>query len=556
MDTWNSDLLLHVIEFLSVPDSGRLAAASKRFLFLVRSYQMLRGPQLVASSSLISQVQTRERTVPEMCRDAVQQLQSKPNLALYFCKTQFARTHPEAQLPRFLPTNAITLGVTAPRIQCCLSSEVECSSHSSIMLGSFPNVTIHPFLLEEADSDMKQVLRNIDNNAPFDCKVCMIFACGHGDNVCYSKLEATIQIIQNKYPQAAIVGGVCSTGFISGFSHDLPHDIANMPESEVDAILRDMGCTTTMVGAAEKQKLVHNLKYMIQQQQYSAETVEEGIFGILLGGEVPVRSVVSRGMHSMTYQGPPQPATPFWVHEAQFLRPGDDGFLFPQSTAPPYHLISAIEDRSTGKVYTYLDMMRLFGQASLLGVRDPEEDGFTLCNVHQLSPMSDSFMLFDESLGNEPLKGKNIDLFELNGDACLKDVELRMQQLQDALKDEELLGALMFSCNGRGPESNHLIRDDMADAKRFRRAFPNVPCLGFYAGGEIGPLAQAARKEVFQSGKVRRRIYCRAIDRDMCNIFLTSLIRLHCRDSPLSLLFLLFRRSIEAHSIWTTVKRM
>ncbi|GAX26095.1 hypothetical protein FisN_42Hh011 [Fistulifera solaris] len=498
MDVLNSDLLLHVIQYLAVPDSGRLAATSKRFLFLVRSFQKLRGPQLVASTSRIPQVRTRQRTFPEVCRDAVQQLQCKPSLALYFGKADFGSTPPEDLLSQFLPTDTIQLGVMAASIQCCVSSEVECSSRDSLMLGSFPDVTILPFLLESGEQgDMHQILRDNDNNS-FDCKVCMIFACG--ENLCYAKLESTILLIQNKYPQATIVGGVCTSGFISLPSSSLPGDVANLSELEVNNIMRDLGCSVT-IGVEEKQSLVSNLMHIVQGQQYIAETVEEGVFGIMMGGDVPVRSVVSRGMRSMTLMGPPRPETSFWVKEAQYLRFGDDGFIFPDSSAPPYHQISSIEDRSTGKVYTYMEMMRQFGRASLVGLRNPDEDGFTLCNVHQLSSMVDFFLLFDASMGSESLQGKNMDLFEINGDACLQDMDLRMQQLQDALKDEELLGALMISCNGRGPEASHLLREEMADAKRFRKAFPNIPCLGFYAGGEIGPLAQAARQEVFQFGK-------------------------------------------------------
>jgi hypothetical protein len=41
----------------------------------------------------------------------------------------------------------------------------------------------------------------------------------------------------------------------------------------------------------------------------------------------------------------------------------------------------------------------------------------------------------------------------------------------------------------------------MSDATRFAKAFPNVPCLGFYAEGEIGPEALAGLESAFQTGK-------------------------------------------------------
>ena len=41
----------------------------------------------------------------------------------------------------------------------------------------------------------------------------------------------------------------------------------------------------------------------------------------------------------------------------------------------------------------------------------------------------------------------------------------------------------------------------MMDATRFARAFPDVPCLGFYADGEIGPMALVGNRNVFRKGR-------------------------------------------------------
>ena len=61
----------------------------------------------------------------------------------------------------------------------------------------------------------------------------------------------------------------------------------------------------------------------------------------------------------------------------------------------------------------------------------------------------------------------------------------------------------MFSCNGRGPSARSLLRELMSDATCFHKHFETLPCCGFYAGGEIGPMAYAKCKStVFQRGKV------------------------------------------------------
>jgi hypothetical protein len=51
MEDFNSDLVLHVVQFLNVIDSGRFAQASKRYHYLVHQYRLLSGPDLATSSS-------------------------------------------------------------------------------------------------------------------------------------------------------------------------------------------------------------------------------------------------------------------------------------------------------------------------------------------------------------------------------------------------------------------------------------------------------------------------------------------------------------------------
>ena len=97
----------------------------------------------------------------------------------------------------------------------------------------------------------------------------------------------------------------------------------------------------------------------------------------------------------------------------------------------------------------------------------------------------------------------------------MRDMELTMTQLAQQTASETVLGAVMFSCSGRGPTAGFLMTEEMADARRFANAFSSstenngarpstssVPCCGFYAAGEIGPMAIAGRRRAcFQQGK-------------------------------------------------------
>jgi hypothetical protein len=281
-----------------------------------------------------------------------------------------------------------------------------------------------------------------------------------------------------------------------------------------DQTMRDLYQMNQAMGGPEpaddltEAQLVQHVHAVARTKTLILETVnatgrDGGICGVALAGDVPIRSVVSRGVTSLTSRymggdGTPQPETGFFVQEAERFRPGDESYMFSGDHAPEYHLIRKVKDVFNDKVYTANAMLSTFGHPDFLGLRQPHHDGFTLENP-RLS-RHDAFVLITGS-GVPTVVGYNIDLFDLCGRECMKDMDYCMSKLREQTADEQVLGAVMFSCCGRGPEAGSLIAEEMADVKRFSKVFPNVPCLGFYAAGEIGPLALAGRKSVFQTGK-------------------------------------------------------
>lgn len=72
---------------------------------------------------------------------------------------------------------------------------------------------------------------------------------------------------------------------------------------------------------------------------------------------------------------------------------------------------------------------------------------------------------------------------------------------QRANSDErDLLGALLFTCNGRG---RSCFGREANDAHSFHEAFPDAPLLGYYAGGEIGPRISRDQEGCFLRGNAR-----------------------------------------------------
>ena len=137
---------------------------------------------------------------------------------------------------------------------------------------------------------------------------------------------------------------------------------------------------------------------------------------------------------------------------------------------------------------------------SLLASDDDKENEPSVSTTNARSPLQEG------RAGEQPnlvgstanidcsLQEAQVDFFALDGQACLDHVETTMKQLkeQTELANDNVLAAIMFSCAGRGPRAGWLLPKRMADATAFANAFGGkVPCVGFYAGGEIGPQATA-----------------------------------------------------------------
>lgn len=136
---------------------------------------------------------------------------------------------------------------------------------------------------------------------------------------------------------------------------------------------------------------------------------------------------------------------------------------------------------------------------------DDASDRFEMDHFNaQHSLMSQSYVIMTDGSPKQTqsLEGSEVDLYAMTqGKASLDDVDRTVSKLKEQTQQETILGAIMFSCNGRGPSANSMLTESMGDNRRFAKDFPNVPCVGFYAGGEIGPKALAGNETcVFQKG--------------------------------------------------------
>lgn len=81
---------------------------------------------------------------------------------------------------------------------------------------------------------------------------------------------------------------------------------------------------------------------------------------------------------------------------------------------------------------------------------------------------------------SSPLPPLAVRVFRLEPRACRQHVAECMVRVKNELQasGRRLLGALMFSCNARGPSVFIDRRESAIDARAFHAAFPNVPLTG------------------------------------------------------------------------------
>jgi len=482
-----------------------------------------------------------------------------------------------SEVERLLPPSCAILSASGRDIQANCDGLVESESGVGVLLASFDRRTSYlPFAIASPNSDdsdednsndddgqqnlenadeIQQLLHRLEEERPPSVgsnywKIIFVYVCGD------STLDPDVVLarVQSAHPNCTIVGGVAEAGHVRLFSgknnggkdnedDDKPssESIAATKQSLSRKSRRQLRIIISeLLGQGEaghgeaKEFLMPNLDTSKDElvdlaismgftesssadpgDCHDLEHVLNGIFGVAIGGDVPVRAVVSRGARSLTTQEVAPQSSPWTVTEAAIVRPGELGHPFylgdPDGGNVTYHVINRVKSSETGEELDGVNFV-LGNQAEFVGLRriyddtTPQGDGFDLTMLQMPNVGTGKLMIAEtgSAIGTVPIAshvGSQIDIFNLDGDACIQDVKLKLDRLKELVEGQRLLAGLMFSCNGRGPDASYLIDEEMCDARTWSERFPSVPMLGFYAGGEIGPRAIVGNRNIFQRGQ-------------------------------------------------------
>ena len=395
------------------------------------AHSMQWGSALSTKSSL-------EAAVREVAEQAHSQLETLPDLGLVFISSVFA-----SEYPRLLPLLQDVL-----RVPCLIgcsgggvigtlaskeSYEIEQKPALSLCLATLPDVTVKSFYLKSDDLP--------DLDGPPDAWVEKV-GVSPAENPKFilmadpfsSGINDLLQGLDFAYPGTVKVGGLAS---VSSFQRS--------------------SCLF-----------------------YNDALYDEGVVGVALSGNIVLDAIVAQGCRP--------------IGQTYRVLEGERNILLKLEEAES----SGDEDPQTpleilqGILQDLSEEDRQLAQHSLfIGVA---QDGFKK-TLHHGDFLIRNLLGVDPrigaiAIGDRIRIGQRIQFHLRDARTSAEDLETLLARYRGEIDTQGVspIGALMFSCMGRGEQ---LYQESHFDAHLFNRYLASVPLSGFFCGGEIGPIGNA-----------------------------------------------------------------
>jgi len=386
-------------------------------------------------ASGLSTCASLEAAVRQVVEQAQRSLQEPPDLGFVFISSAFASEYPRLMplLKEYLSV-PVLIGCSGGGVigvdQTGQIQEVEGEAALSLCLAYLPEVEVQAFRIGTED------LPDLDSSPDTWVELIGVSPQKNPQFVLLadpfsSKINDLLQGLDYAYPGATKVGGLASVGSINNTS--------------------GLFCN-----------------YQMHQG---------GVVGVALSGEIILESIVAQGCRPI--------GQPYQVVE------GDRNILLKLeaqhsgkagSTSTPLEALQGIlQDLSEGD-------RRLAQHSLFVGIARNEfkqtlEPGdFLIRNLLGVDPRNGAI-----AIGDRVRPGQRIQFHLRDATTSSEDLELLLKryQKQNLSDPASPVGALMFSCMGRG---EGLYGQPNFDSELFHRYIENTSLSGFFCGGEIGPV--------------------------------------------------------------------
>ncbi len=364
----------------------------------------------------------------EVCSGVEQQLQSEPDLALLFYAPEFlpdcyklAHQVQERLKPKCVmgcPGESIIGG----------NREVERSPAMSLWAAKWSQrVTLHPFhLYMEQTSEGLSLL-------------------GWPDVFLDAETQLTdLEPMENRSDCVLMLGD----------PYSFPADVFVRQMNEQVPGLRVMGGMASGVSRPGECRMIFN-----------GQQIDQGAVGVLLEGDICVRSVVSQGCRP--------------IGQHMIITKAEENVIQELGGKPPYQQLQELFAQLSAEDQQLMQRGLHVGCVMNEYQQDFHQGDFLIRNVMGLEKETGALIIAEQVRVGQTIQ------FQVR-DAESADEDLKSLLLMDvAAHENKPAGALVFSCNGRG---TRLFHGPHHDAKAIGAHVGTIPTAGFFAQGELGPV--------------------------------------------------------------------
>lgn len=443
------ELLLAALEGLAARDQARARLACKLLYVLIDEISRTTTFMTSALGPLKSVVKS----------DLAPHLEAAPTLGICFSRDECEQSD-IATLAKELPYHLEMIGghmsvvagtdasgqLVQTNTVCPHAQRTMDDNMVGLSLGRFPEATVRSFAVDASQRESWHAQLEAEGALEEGWKVFVLVAR-------HRRVGEIVECLQAAHPAAAIIGGIASG----------------------DALYR------TRAGVVTK--------------------LDEGVVGLMLKGSVPLAAFVSRGARGLG-EGP----FSFGPDDLAPLRRFDGGA--DGGAADPRQMLTHVT-RSNGErlpaLRAAIEGLNEAAQSGLtFGLADGDGDGgFELTGLgNEHVVQSHHALVLPPRRGDDPTWERGaLRFYSFDPESCKLDLTTRLHAVKAAAeaRGDTIVGAVMFTCSGR---THHFFGEAAFDAGTFNKIFTDVPLIGMYAGGEIGPplLADAPPSRAFQVG--------------------------------------------------------
>ena len=197
------------------------------------------------------------------------------------------------------------------------------------------------------------------------------------------------------------------------------------------------------------------------------EVLRSGAIGLALDGNIVVDTVVAQGCRP--------------IGRAMRISKSDRNMLVELDGQTPVEVIKGLFQELTERDQELLGHSLFLGVVMDELIDDPVQGDFLVRNVIGMDQRTGSL-----AIGEMLKEGQLVQFHLRDADTSSGDLHAVLSRYAEENRENDIPGALLFSCLGRG---EYLYGKPNHDTDLFRDKLGKVPIGGFFCNGEIGPVS-------------------------------------------------------------------